>query len=67
MYSSHLMLTNDSQEERTYHITKEETQNVPITALTINGQDYPYRIENNLLSAGVSLPAGGTIEIIIKY
>ena len=46
---------------------KEETLNVPIAALTINDQDFPYHIENDLLLVDVRLPAGATIELNIKY
>ena len=46
---------------------KEETLNVSIAAFPINGQEYPYRIENDLLLVDVRLLWGATIEINIKY
>ena len=47
---------------------KEETLNVPIKQLTVNGHDFPYRIEENLLKLDLVAPKDGSpIEIVIRY
>ena len=67
MFSNHLSLTNDSQDGQTYHITKQETLKVPITAVTLNGMDYSSRVEGDQLVMDVFIPSGATMEIIINY
>ena len=67
MYGNHLIVTNESGEERTYHIAKEEALNVPISLLTVNGHEFPYRVEGGLLTLDMSVPADSTFEILIRY
>ena len=67
MYTNHLLLKNDTQYERTYHISKQETLNVPINTLSINGQEFPFRKENDLLLVDVQVPADLSIQILIQY
>ena len=67
MYGNDLILTNESPSERAYHIVKEETLIVPIAALTVNGQEFPYRLEYDLLLMDVRLSFGATMEINIIY
>jgi len=67
MYGNHLIVTNESSGERTYHISKAETLNVPISLLTVNGHEFPYRVEEGLLTLDVSVPADSSIEILIHY
>jgi hypothetical protein len=67
MFANDLILTNDSKEEQTYHIEKEETLNVPIASLTINTQEFPYRVEAGQLSLDLDIPAKTTEEIYINY
>jgi hypothetical protein len=67
MYTNHLILENQSENETKYHINKEETLNIPIVSLTINGSDYAYRVENGLLIIDGSLLGKSTAEIVITY
>jgi hypothetical protein len=67
MYTNDLMLTNEYGAERTYHIFKPETLNVPISRLTVNGYDFPYHVEAGWLTLDARLPAQATIEILIQY
>lgn len=67
MYTNHLILENQSENETKYHIYKEETLNIPIVSLTINGSDYAYRVENGLLTIDGSLLGKSTAEIVITY
>ncbi len=67
MFTNHLILTNDSQDGRTYHISKQETMKVPITGVTLNGMDYPSRLEGDKFFMDVYIPSGDTVEILIDY
>jgi hypothetical protein len=67
MFTNHLILTNDSDGKKNYHITKEENLNVPISKMALNGKEYPYRLEESFLKLDVVVPAGSTIEIFIQY
>jgi len=67
MYTSHLAFTNDSPDERTYHVTKAETLNVPVKSLTVNGHEFPHRVEDGFLSLDARIPPNTTVEIVIRY
>ncbi len=67
MYTNNLILENQNENETVYHIYKEETLNVPIVSLKINGSDYAYRVENGLLIIDGSLHGKSTAEIVITY
>jgi hypothetical protein len=67
MYTNNLILSNGTDDDKNYHISKEEDLNVPIKSLSINGFDFPYRIAEGFLDIDVILPANSTIEILISY
>ncbi len=65
--NNHLIVTNESDKRHTYHVSKEESLNVPIASLTVNGRDFPYTFHDGDLHLSAILPARETMEIIIKY
>lgn len=69
MYGNHLIIENDATDERTYHVSKQETLNVPIGRLTVNGEEFPYRVDalHNRLYLDMRIPPGASAEIIIQY
>ncbi|HJZ05146.1 MAG TPA: hypothetical protein VJ327_04775 [Patescibacteria group bacterium] len=67
MYINDLILANESQTGRTYHIARQETLNVPIVSLTVNGQAFPYYVETGSLLLDVQVQRSASIEIIIHY
>jgi hypothetical protein len=67
MYTNYLLLNNDTQHERIYHIIKQEILNIPILTLTVNGLEFPFRTENDLLSIDLRIPADSSIEVVIRY
>jgi hypothetical protein len=67
MYTNHLVLTNDSLGQQTYHISKAETLNVPIRSLTVNGRAFPYRVEGNNLELDLSVAPVSPVEIVVRY
>jgi len=48
--------------------SKEETLNVPIQRLIVNGRDFPYRIEERLLKLDLVTPHDGPpVEVAIRW
>jgi len=66
-YSNQVTITNESAEERTYHVAKVETGNVRITSLTVNGYEFPYKVAEDLLTLDVKVPAHTSFEVRIVY
>ncbi|HUV67627.1 MAG TPA: hypothetical protein VMW24_27285 [Sedimentisphaerales bacterium] len=66
MYGNDLIVSNDSGEARTYHLFKEETLNVPIASVTVNGYEFPYRVNGSYLTLDVRMPADSSMKILIK-
>ena len=47
---------------------KEDALDVPIQRLTVNGHDFPYRIEESLLKLDLVAPKDASpIEVVIRY
>jgi hypothetical protein len=67
MYGNHVIIANGYDDMRTFHIAKVETLNVPISRLTVNGHEFPYRVEDGLLILDVQVPANSSVEIRILY
>ena len=67
MYANHLILDNPSTQNRYYHIFKEETLNIPIKSVTVNGYEFPYLVWDGKIQIDLEIPAGATVEIIIQY
>jgi hypothetical protein len=65
--SNDLILVNESDAEKIYHIDKEENLNVPISDLSVNGSLFPYRISNGNLEIDLKIPPNSTMEIAIRY
>ncbi len=67
VYGNQVIVTNESSEEQTYHVFKEETLNVPVSRLTVNGHEFPYRVAGGFLSLDVRVPGHSSIEIVVDY
>ncbi|RMH01039.1 MAG: hypothetical protein D6706_02680 [Chloroflexi bacterium] len=65
--SNHLIVVNESDERRVYHVQKEEPLNVPIKDVVVNGRSFPYTLANGFLRLDVELPPHTTMEIVIRY
>jgi len=66
-YGNHAIITNTSDQEKIYYLQKEETLNVPIASLAVNGQEFAFRVENNTLLLDLDVPAGASAEVVITY
>jgi len=67
MYTNHLILENKSNQDRDYHIKKEETLNFSISSVMINGHDTPFIVRDGFLQIDLFLPTRVSVEIIIQY
>jgi hypothetical protein len=67
MFGNHLFVDNEGANDRTYHISKEEILNVPIRNMIVNGHNFPYQVEDGVLTLDVLLPANSLLEILITY
>ena len=66
-YTNELVFTNESGVKNSFHFSKEETLNVPIQQVTVNGYPFPYRIEAGALRLDLMLAAEEQITIRIQY
>jgi len=66
-YGNHVIIINTSNQGKTYHLQKEETLNVPIASLTINGAEFPFRVESDTLVLDLYIPARSAAEVEITY
>jgi hypothetical protein len=67
MYAPELFLANENPDEKVIHISHPESTTTPVTNVTVNGYDFPFSIDNNLLTLDVSVPAGAEMRIVIHY
>jgi|GEM_PF-6152473 len=66
-FGNNVIVSNTSQSERVYHIRREETQNVPIQSVTVDGVDVSYSVSGGYLEVNVVIPAGNSREVRITY
>ena len=67
MFTRTLILENKTRVEQTYHITKQEDLNAPISSLTVNGQPFSFDLQNNQLALDMKIPAKASVQIQIHY
>lgn len=66
-YGNHLIVENSSREGRTYHLQKRETLNVPIERLTVGGEEFPFRVEKDVLLLDLYISGESSAEVVIHY
>jgi hypothetical protein len=69
VYGNHFIVSNDTDSEQIYHIAKEETLNVPIVRLTVNGEEWEwkYDFDGGKLLLDLKVPARSSAEVVITY
>lgn len=67
MYSNEIVLSNDSDSTILYHIQKQETMNVPINEIRINGEEVEYSVKEGILHINASIGGKSTSELKIIY
>jgi hypothetical protein len=66
-FSNSICLDNVGRRDATFYVRKQESGPSTISSLVVDGQPYPYRIENGFINASVPVPAGGTRCVVIQY
>ncbi|MEZ4621709.1 MAG: hypothetical protein R2867_40260 [Caldilineaceae bacterium] len=67
MQVNNILLTNETGQSATYQIAKEETLNVPIRQVTVDGRPVNYTVANDLLRLTLTLSAHTTANILVDY
>ena len=67
MYSNELVLSNNTDCPKLYHICKEETLNTPIAKVIIDGEEVDYIVEEGVLKIDRIILANNSIEVKIIY
>ena len=67
IYASSALIKNTYGSTQEYVITKNETNNVPIEQVSVNGQKVPYVIENNQLTLSVEIAPESSADVRITY
>lgn len=68
MYANDVIIGPVQHYGAIYHITKQETLNVPIRQLTVNGREFPYRVDQGILIIDAVAPQDGSpLEVKIQY
>jgi hypothetical protein len=66
-YTNDVVVTNETNAALTYHIKRAETQNVPITGVTLDGKAVKYAITDNVLQVDATIAAGASSELVVSY
>ena len=66
-WGNHVIVTNESTQERTYHIQRDEAFNVPILNVRLDGAVVNYLTQDAHLQVESTIPAGGSRDVLITY
>jgi hypothetical protein len=66
-FSNNICLDNVSRADLTFYVRKQETGPQIINSVQVDGQPYPYRLEDGFLTASVPVSVGDTRCIVIQY
>ncbi|MEO8284981.1 MAG: hypothetical protein ABI670_00905 [Chloroflexota bacterium] len=66
-YGNDLIVTNETDTDKTYHLTREETLNVPIAGVIIDGAPVAYSVTGGIIIVDTVVPAHGSRELVITY
>ncbi len=66
-YGNNVIISNESNNTKLYHLEKEEWENVPVLDVKIDGSPVSYQIVDNLMQIDVEIPANSSKEVYIRY
>jgi hypothetical protein len=66
-WGNNIIVNNDTGGSKTYRIQREETLNVPIRNVSVNGVTVNYNVSNGLLQVTQTIPASGAANLQITY
>jgi hypothetical protein len=66
-YSNVFRLENLSSHDSVFYVKKAETGLPAVRSVTLDGQDYPFRIQDRYLGLTIPIPAGKRRDVAIQY
>ena len=66
-WGNNIIITNEANTERVYHTQREETLNVPIVSVTVNGIYVHYKIADDRLQVDMTISPGKSHELLVTY
>jgi hypothetical protein len=66
-WGNDIIVTNDSSSTLTYHIQRQETLNVPVQRVTVNGFPAAYTVANGIFRIDLNIPPGSSSEVQVTY
>ncbi len=66
-FSSDFRLDNISGRDLTFYVKKQEAGSVAVRSVSVDGQDYPYRLHDGYLELSIPIEAGKTSDVAIQY
>lgn len=67
MYGNNLIVENETRNSQTYHVKREETLNVPIYSVTVDGIETNYTATDGVWQIDLEIAAYSAREILITY
>jgi len=67
LFSPRVLLENDSDDMIVYHISKQESLNVAIENVLVNGHEFPYSVIGGMLYLDVQVPPHTPFEVMVCY
>jgi hypothetical protein len=64
---NHFIVSNETAGKQVFHIAKEESLNVPIMRVMVNGNELLYRVRDGNLLLDIGVPAHSIAEVVITY
>ena len=66
-FSSEVRVDNVSGRNSLFHVRKQEDGQAVLGSVSVDGQDYPYRLDNGYLDLAVPIPARQARSVVIRY
>jgi PKD repeat protein len=67
MYGNNVVIENETDNSQIYHVKREETLNVPIYGVTVDGIETGYSVADGILQIDLEIAANSAREILIIY
>ena len=67
VWTNDVVITNSSDERKLFHLKKYETENVPISSVSVNGREVSYSILNDTLEIDFYVDGRDSVEFTIDY
>jgi hypothetical protein len=66
-FSGEVRIDNVSGRDSIFHLRKQEDGKAVLGSVSVDGHDYPYRLDNGYLDLAIPIPAGQARSVVIRY